>query len=111
VVDSASEGEGKGAVGFSEYRSSNVWEMGCYFERFRVGFKGGSGGEESADSLGERRGRFHKNLTRCNRNRGSRGRTLSLTTLLSLSRGWGSLGVGGGGLGGLNGGGTQSGSR
>jgi len=105
-VDCASEGEGKGAVGLSENRGSDVREMGCYFERFRVGFEGGSGGEESADSLGEWRGRFLKKLTRRNRNRGSRGRTLRLTALLSFSRGHGSLGIGGGGLRGHGGGGT-----
>jgi len=63
-----------------------------------MGFEGGSGGEESADSLGEGRGRFGKNLTQCNRNGGSRDRTLRLATLLSFSRGYSSLGVGGGGL-------------
>jgi len=79
--------------------------MGYYLERFWVGFEGGSGGEESADSLGERRGRFHENLSRHNRNGGSSHRTLHLTTLLSFNRGCGSLGVGGGGLGGHGGGG------
>jgi len=74
-----------------------------------VGFEGGSGGEESADSLGERRGRFRKNLTRRNRNGGSRGRTFRLTTLLSFTRGCGSLGIGGGGLGSHGGGGTPAG--
>jgi len=68
-----------------------------------VGFEDGSGGEESADSLGERRGRFRKNLTRRNRNGGSQGRTFHLTTLLPFSRGCGSLGIGGGGLGGHGG--------
>ena len=80
--------------------------MGCYFEHFWVGFEGGSGGEGSADTLGERRGRFRKNPTRRNRNGGSRDRTFRLTTLLSFSRGCGSLTVGGGGLGGHGGGGT-----
>jgi len=83
--------------------------MGCYFKRLWVGFEGGSGGEESADSLGKVRGRFDKNLTRRNRNRGSRGRTLCLTTLLSFGSGCGSLGIGGGGLGGHGGGGRTAG--
>ena len=64
VVDRASEGKREGAVSFSKDRGSDVWEMGCYFERFWVRFEGGSGGAEPADSLGEGRGRFHKNLTR-----------------------------------------------
>jgi len=76
-----------------------------------VRFEGGSGGEESAYSLGKGRGRFHKNLTRRNRNRGSRGWALRLRTLLSFSRGCGSLSIGGGGLGGHGGGGTPVGSR
>jgi len=71
-----------------------------------VGFEGGSGGERSVDSLGERRGRFCKNLIRRNCNGGSRDRTLPLTTLLSLSRGRDSLSVGGGGLGGHGSGGS-----
>jgi len=54
--------------------------------------------KESADSLGERRGRFRKSLTRRNRNGGIWDRGLCLTTLLSLSKGCGSLSVGGGGL-------------
>jgi len=88
---------------------SDVREMGCYFEHLWVGFEGGSGGKESADSLGERRRRFHKNLTQCNRNGGSRGRALGLTSLLSFNRGCDSLSVGGGGLGGHSGGGSPSG--
>jgi len=71
-----------------------------------VGFEGGSGGERSADSLGERRGRFRKNLTQGNRNGGSRDMSSRLATLLSFSRGCDSLSVGGGGLGGHGGGGT-----
>jgi len=71
-----------------------------------VEFEGGSGGEESANSLGERRGRFCKNLFRRNRNGGSRDRTLRLATLLSFGRGRGSLGIGGGRLRGHSGGGT-----
>ena len=106
MVDRASEGVRKGAVGFSENRGSDVREMGCNFERFWVGFEGGSGGEESADSLGQERGRFHKNLTRRNGNGGSLSRTFRLTTLLSFSRWCGSLGIDGGGLGGHGGGGT-----
>jgi len=62
-VDSASEGKGKGAVGLSENRGSDVREVGHYLEYIGVGFEAGSGGEESAASLGERRGRFRKNLT------------------------------------------------
>ena len=89
---------GKGAVGFSENRSSDVWEVGCYVERFWMRFEGGSGGEESADSLGERRGRFRKNLTRRNLNGGSRDSGLPLSTLLSLSRGCHSLSVSRGGF-------------
>jgi len=80
--------------------------MGYYFERFWVGFEGGSGGEESADRLGQRRGKCRKNLSRRNRNGGSRDRTFRLTTLLSFCRGCGSLGVCGGGLEGHGGGGT-----
>ena len=71
-----------------------------------MGFEGGSGGEESAYSLGERRGRFRTNLTLRNRNGGSRDRTLCLTTLLSFGRGCGSFSVGGGGLGDHGSGGT-----
>ena len=71
-----------------------------------MGFKGGSVGEESAESLGESRGVFRKNLTRRNRNGGSRDRTFRLKTLLSFSRGCGSLSIGGGGLGGHGSGGT-----
>jgi len=82
VVDRASEGHGKAAVGLSENRGSNVREMCCYFERLWVGFEGASRGGESADSLGERRGRFHTNLTRHNRNGGSQDRAFRLTTLL-----------------------------
>jgi len=63
-----------------------------------VWFESGSGGEESADSLGERRGTFRKSLTRPNCNGGSRDRGLRLSTLLSLSRGCDSLTVGGGGF-------------
>jgi len=74
-----------------------------------VRFEGGSGGEESADGLGKGRGRFHKNLTRRNCNRGSRGRTFRLTTLLSLCRGCGSLVIGGGGFGRHGGRGTPAG--
>jgi len=70
-----------------------------------VGCEGGSAGEESADSLRKRRGRFRKSLFRRNRDAGSRDRTLRLTTLFSISRGCGSLGIGGGGLGGHGGGG------
>jgi len=73
-----------------------------------VGFEGGSGGEESADSLGERRGRFHKNLSQRNHYGGSQGRTLRLTTILSFSWGRGSLGIGGGDLGGHGGGVTRA---
>jgi len=76
-----------------------------------VGFEGGSGGEESADGLGERRGRFRKNLTRRDRNRGSRGSTLRLMTLLSFGRGCSSLGIGEGGLGGHGGGATPVGVK
>jgi len=76
-----------------------------------VGFEGSSQGEESAESLGERRGRFCKNLSRRNRNGGSRDRTIRLTTLLSFSRECGSLGIGGGALGGHGGGGTPVGVR
>ena len=76
-----------------------------------MGFEGGSGGEESADSLGERRGGFRKSLTRRNRNTGGRDKTFRLTTLLSFSMGWGSLGIDGGGLGGHGGGGSLVGSR
>jgi len=76
-----------------------------------VGFEGGSGGEESAASLGDRRERFCKNLTRRNRNGGSRGRTFRLTTLLPFSRGCGSLGIGGGGLGVHGGGGSPVGVK
>jgi len=68
-----------------------------------VGFEGGFGGEESADSFAERRGRFGKNGTRRNCKGGSRDSTLRLTTLLSFSRGCDSLSVGGGGLGGHGG--------
>ena len=68
-------------------------------------FEVDSGGEKSADSLGERR-RFRKNLTRRNRNGASRVRTSHLTTLLSFRRGCNSLSVGGGGLGGHGGGGS-----
>jgi len=71
-----------------------------------VGLEGGSRGEKSADSLGENRGRFRKNLTRRNRHRGTRARGLRLSTLLSLSRGCDSLSVGGGGFGGHGVGGT-----
>ena len=99
VVDCTGEGEGKGAVGLSENRGSDVREMGYYFEPLRVGFKRGSRGEESADGLGERRGRFGKNLTRRNRNGGSRDRAFRRTTLLSFSRGCDSLGIGGVALG------------
>jgi len=63
-----------------------------------VGFEGGSRGKESADSLGERRGRFRKNLTRRNRTGGSRDRGLRLSTLLSLSRACDSFSIGGGGF-------------
>ena len=76
-----------------------------------MGFEGDSGGEESADSLGERRGRFRKNLTRHNRKGGSRGRSLRLSTLLSLSRGCDSLRVGGVALVAMVLGDRQSGSR
>ena len=62
VVNRASKGKGKGAIGLSEDRGSHVWEVGCNFERFWMGFEGSSGGEESADGLGERRGRFRENL-------------------------------------------------
>jgi len=103
--------EGKGAVALSEDRGSDIWEVGCYLERFWVGFEGRSGGEKSADSLGERRGRFRKNLTRRNRNGGSRDRTSRLATLLSFSRGCDSLRVGRGGLGSHGGGGTPGGSK
>ena len=65
-----------------------------------MGFEGGSGGEKSAYSLGERRGRFRKNLPQRNRNGGSRDRSLRLSTLLSLSRGYDSLSIGWGRLGG-----------
>jgi len=68
-----------------------------------VGFAGGSGAEESADGLGERRGTFRKNLTRSNRNGGSRERAFPPTTFLSFSRGCDSLSVGGGALGGHGG--------
>jgi len=71
-----------------------------------VGFEDGSGDEESAYSLGERRGRFRKNLTQRNRNGGTGDRGLRLSTLLSPSRGCDSLSVGGGGLGGHGVGGT-----
>jgi len=74
--------------------------VGSYLERLWVGFEGDSGGEESADSLGERKGRFRKNLTRRNCNGGSQDSGLRLSTLLSLSRGCDSLSVGGGGFGG-----------
>jgi len=63
-----------------------------------VGFAGGSGGKESANGLGEERGRFHKKLARCNRNGASRDRDIGLLTFLSLSRGRDSLSVGGSGL-------------
>jgi len=76
-----------------------------------VGFEGGCAGEKSADSLGERRGRLCKNLTRRNRNGGSRCRGLRLSTLLSLSRGCDSLSVGGGGFGGHGDGGTPVGVK
>ena len=76
-----------------------------------MGFDSGSGGEESADSLGERRGRFRKNLTRHNRNGGSRDRCLHLSTLLSLSRGCDSLSLGGGGFGGHGPGGSPVGDQ
>jgi len=85
--------------------------MGCYLERLRVGFEGGSGSEKTADSLGERRGRFRKNLTQCNRNGGSRGRGLPLSTLLALSRRCDSVSVGGGGFGGHGVGGTPVGIK
>jgi len=76
-----------------------------------VGFEGGCGGEKSAGCLGERRGRFRKKLTRRNRNGGSRGRGLRLSTLLSLSRGCDSLSIGGGGFGGHGVGGTPVGIK
>ena len=72
-----------------------------------MGFEGGSGGKESADGLGERRGRFRKNLTQRNRNGESRDRDFHLSTLLSLSRGWDSLSIDGGGFGGHSGGGVR----
>jgi len=58
------------------------------------------------DGLRERMGRICQNLTRRNRNGGSRDRAFRLTTLLSFSRGCDSLSVGGGGLGGYGGGGS-----
>ena len=74
-----------------------------------MGFDGGSGGEESAEGLGERGVRFRKNLTRRNRNRGSQGRAIRLATLLSFNRASDSLSIGGGGRGGHSGGGSPSG--
>ena len=76
-----------------------------------MGFEVGSRREKSADSLGERRGRFHKNLTRHNHNGGSRGRGLRLSILLSLSRGCDSVSVGGGGFRGHTGGRTPVGVK
>jgi len=97
VVDCAGKGEGEGTIGLPENRGSDVREVGCNSVCFRMGFESGSGGKESVDSLREERGRFHKKLSRRNRNGGSRDRDFRLT-LLSLSRGRDSPSVCGGGL-------------
>jgi len=104
VVVCAGEGDREGTIGLPENRGSEVREMGCNSECLQVGFESGSGGKESADSLGEGWGRFHKSLTRRNCNGGSRDKDFGLPSLPSLSREHDSLSVCGGGLRGYRGG-------